>query len=77
MAIVNHLQLINAFKMMDGFMTTLAERAREGRPDDVPLPIWQAQNDALVSVMMGLRGEIADYLEARPEERAIKRGRQK
>lgn len=52
------------------FMHALMERADKGRPDDVPLEIWQAQHDAMYSVMMDLRGEIADYLERRGDVHA-------
>jgi hypothetical protein len=61
--IENDLQLGITYRAMEGFMDSLMARARTGRPPDVPLEIWRAQHDALVSVMLELRGQIADYLE--------------
>lgn len=61
--IENNRQLGITFKAMEAFMDNLMKRTREGRPDDVAPEIWQAEHDAIWSVVRELRGEIADYLE--------------
>lgn len=61
--IENNQQLVITFKAMDSFMDALMKRAKSGRPVDVHPKLWQAEHDAMVSVMMELRAEIADYLE--------------